>query len=210
MIAKYAAPALLALGVFSFIGCSAGQFQAGRQALLRGDSEAALGYLSGAAEQSPNYVNVIEDYQESIWTYLGRAQYETRRYQEARRSLEKAVAANRDEGMALLYLGLVEIRTGDGVQGAKHIGSGLKSLEDWIEYMNRTRPFQAFWDPLRVIRKQIDQGLQIIGARDFNRDQLISTAESVGKAFEEELDRVRQDERRQIEIDNDGGDSSPK
>jgi hypothetical protein len=124
--------------------------------------------------------------------------------------LEKAVAANRDDGMALLYLGLVEMRTGDSGEGAKHIGSGLKSLEDWIEYMNRTRPFQAFWDPIGVIRKQIDQGLQMLGARDFNRDQLISTAESVGKAFEEELDKVREDERRQLEIDNDGDDGSTK
>ena len=152
--------------ILTVAGCSGGRFQAGRQALLRGNSETTVGYLSTAAEQEPNYVNVIQNYRESVWTYLGRAQYETKRYPEARRSLEKAVALNRDEGMALLYLGLTEMRSGDSSQGAKQLGSGLKSIEEWIEYMNRTRPFQDSWDPTRRIRKQIDQDLATLSGRD--------------------------------------------
>jgi tetratricopeptide (TPR) repeat protein len=188
-------------------GCSAltvaGQFQAGRRALLAGDSETAVGYFSPVAEQNPNYVNVIQNYRESVWTYLGRALYETKRYPEARKSLERALAMDRNDGMARLYLGLVLLRMGDVSRGVKEVEAGMKGLYDWIEYMNRTQPFQAFWDPTYRIRKQIDQDLAAITGKDFKLEQLIEDAEWVGRQFEEELDKVRDDERRQFERDLD-------
>jgi tetratricopeptide (TPR) repeat protein len=180
-----------------------GQFSAGRRALLAGNPETSVGYFAAVAEQNPSYVNVIQNYSESIWTYLGRAQYETKRYQDARRSLERALSMNKDDPMARLYLGLTLLRTGDVSTGVKQVEAGMKGLYDWIEYMNRTRPFQAFWDPMFQIRKQIDQDLEAIAGRDFKPEQLIEDAEWVGKKFEEELDKVREDERRQFERDQD-------
>ena len=51
--------ALFSLFVF-FTGCatiqSAGNLQYGRQALLGGNNEAALGYFSRAAQRDPNYI----------------------------------------------------------------------------------------------------------------------------------------------------------
>jgi tetratricopeptide (TPR) repeat protein len=180
-----------------------GQFQAGRRALLVGDPETALGYFSAAAEQDPNYVNVVQNYRESVWTYLGRAQYETKRYQESRKSLERALSLNKDDPSARLYFGLTLMRTGDMSSSVKEVEAGMKGLYDWIEYMNRTRPFQDFWDPTRQIRNQIDQDLAAIATRDFKPEQLIADAEWVGKMFEEELDKVRDDERRQFDRDSD-------
>jgi tetratricopeptide (TPR) repeat protein len=197
---------LLFLSIFFLAGCSAitvgGQFSAGRRALLAGDPETAVSYFSAVAEQNPNYVNVIQNYREGVWTYLGRAQYETKRYQEARRSLERALAMNKDDAMAKLYLGLTLMQTGDVSRGVKETEAGMKGLYDWIEYMNRTRPFQDFWDPTRQIRKQIDQDLAAIASKDFKPELLIADAEWVGKKFEEELDRVREDERREFERDH--------
>ena len=188
-------------------GCAAmragGQFQAGRRALLAGDPQSAVGYLSAVADQNPNYVNVIVNYRESVWTYLGRAQYETKRYQEARKSIERALAMDKDDSMAKLYMGLTLLRTGGAAQGVKEVEAGMKGLYDWIEYMNRTQPFQAFWDPTFQIRKAIDQTLQAIAGRDWNAENFIADAEWVGKKFEEELDKVRDDERRQYERDFD-------
>ncbi len=184
-------------GCATFAG--GGQFQAGRRALLVGDPETAQSYFSAVAEQEPNYVNVIQNYRESVWTYLGRSQYETKRYPEARKSLERALSLDRDDQIAKLYLGLTQLRTGDQPAGLKQVESGMKGLYEWIEYMNRTRPFQAFWDPSFQIRKQIDQTLASISSKDAGSENLIADAEWVGKIFEEELDKVRNDERRQFD-----------
>ena len=197
---------LVLLFIFLLAACSAfivgGQFSTGRRALLMGDPETAVRYFSAVAERDPNYVSVIENYPESIWTYLGRAQYESKRYQEARKSLERALAMNRDDSMAKLYLGLTLMRMGDVSQGVREVEAGMKGLYDWIEYMNRTGPF-AFWDPAREIRKQIDQDLAAIASKDFKPEQRIADAEWVGKKFEEELDKVREDERRYFERKDD-------
>jgi len=179
----------------------ASRFQAGRRALLADDYESAVAYFASVAERRPNYVNVISNYRESVWTYLGRAQYGLKRYPEARRSLEKAVALEKNDSLARLYLGLTLLRMGELPLGAREVEVGMKGIYDWIEYMNRTQPFQAFWDPNRQIRKQIDQELAALSSKDFRRESLLNDAEWIGKTFEEELERVRQDERRQFERD---------
>lgn len=169
-----------------------------------GDPETALGYFSAVAEQDPNYVYHSVHFRENIWTYLGRAQYETKRYQEARKSLERALALDRDDNLARLYLGLTLARTGDPSRGGiKEIEAGMKGVYDWLEYMNRTRPFEAYWDPLRQIRNQIEKDLASVSGKDFNPEQLIANAEWLGKKMEEEIDNVRQDERRQFDRDFD-------
>ena len=188
-------------------GCAAlaasGQFQSGRRALMAGDPETAVSYFSGVADQNPSYVNIIQNYREGVWTYLGRAQYETKRYAEARKSLEHALSLDKDDPLARLYLGLTLMRTGDAARGTKEVEAGMKGLYDWFEYMNRTQPFQAFWDPTVQIRKQIDQSLGAIASKDFQSEQFVADAGWVGQKFEEELDKVRQDERRQFERDRD-------
>jgi len=186
-------------------GCAAatggGQFQAGRRALLVGDPVTAVSYLNAVAEQNPNYVNIIQNYRESVWTYLGRAQYETKRYPDALKSLESALAMDKDDNLAKLYLGLTLLRTGDPSRGVKEIEAGMKGLYDWIEYMNRTKPFQAYWYPYPRRRKQIDQDLAAIAGKDVSSEQLTENGAWVGKQFEEELEKVRDDERRQFERD---------
>jgi hypothetical protein len=96
---------------------------------------------------------------------------------------------------------------GEEASGLKEMEAGMKGIYDWIEYMNRTRPHQAFWDPSFQIRKQIDQNLALISSKDTRPEQLYADAEWVGKVFEEELDKVRYDERRQFqrELDRERG-----
>jgi tetratricopeptide (TPR) repeat protein len=180
-----------------------GQFVAGRQALLRNDLQTALGYFLAAAQSDPNYVFRAVYFHEGIWTYLGRAQYATKRYQEARQSLERALSMDKDDHLARLYLGLTLARTGDLSGGIKEIESAMRGIYDWLEYINRTRPFEAYWDPSRDIRKAIEKDLDYISSKDFNSEQLIADAEWLGKRMEEEIDYVRRDERRQYEQDHD-------
>jgi tetratricopeptide (TPR) repeat protein len=195
------------LVMFSFAGiltaCAgfqvAGQFQAGRQALLINQPENALPYFLAAADRDPDYVYQSVYFREGIWTYVGRAQYATGKLNEARQSLERALAKDQDDNMARLYLGLTLARSGDAARGVKEIESGMTGLHDWLEYIERTRPFEAYWDPTREIRGAIEKDLDKISSKDIDPQQLIADAEWVGQRMESEIDRARRDERRRYE-----------
>jgi tetratricopeptide (TPR) repeat protein len=193
--------ALLLAGAMA--GCASfatgGQFQAGRRALLVNDPETALAYFRTVADQNPNYVYHSMHFREGIWTYVGRTQYETKRYDEARKSLERALAQDRDDHMARLYLGLTLARSGEQARGIKEIQTAMKGINDWLEYMNRTRPFEAYWDPSGQIRGQIAKDLAAPASRDFDEGSLLANAEWLGKTMEEEIDKARDDERRQFQ-----------
>jgi len=194
--------------LFGFLsGCAAyqiaGQVESGRRALLVNDPERALPYLLDAAKNDPNYVYVYDLFRESVWTYLGRSQYATKRYSEARQSLERALALDKDDHLARLYLGLTLTRLGDLAKGVKEIEAGMKGIHDWLEYTQSARPFEAYWDPGREIRKTIEKDLAGDPGQDVGRDQLISDAEWVGKRMEEEVEYVRRDRRRGFERDMD-------
>jgi tetratricopeptide (TPR) repeat protein len=60
--------------------------QSGRQALLKKDFEAALSYFEKAAKKDPQYIFEAAHFKEGIWTYVGRTQYATGRYAQARQS----------------------------------------------------------------------------------------------------------------------------
>ena len=176
-----------------------GQVQAGRRALLVNDPEAALPYFLEAAKRDPKYVYISEDFREGIWTYVGRAQYATKRYQDARQSLEHALTNDRDDNLARLYYGLTLVRLGDSARGVKEIESAMQGIHDWLEYMEPSRAFRAFWDPLREIRRTIENDLDRTPGKDLARENLIAVAEWLGNKMKIEIERVRQDERRQYE-----------
>jgi tetratricopeptide (TPR) repeat protein len=194
--------------VLLLAGCAAfttgTQVQSGRRALLVNDPERALPYFLEAAQSDPNYVYRSVDFHEGIWTYVGRAQYATKRYAEARQSLERALSLDATDLLARLYFGLTLTRSGDDARGAKEILAGMKGIYDFIDYMNRTRPIQAFWDPLGEIRKAIEVYLLRAPGSDLVRsDSLIADAEWLGNKMEDEIERVRQDEQRWYQRDFD-------
>jgi hypothetical protein len=69
--------------------------------------------------------------------------------------------------------------------------------------MNDSYPFDTFWDPRGEIRSEIDKDLAMISAKDIDWPKLISSGEWVGKMMEEEIDKVRRDERRKYEEERD-------
>lgn len=189
----------LVLGCASFqIG---GQFQSGRRALLANNPEAALPYFLAVADSDPNYVYRSMDYREGIWTYVGRTQYAVGQFKEARQSLERALAIDKNDNLARLYLGLTLLRSGETSRGLKELEAGMRGLHEWLEYLQRSRPFEAYWDPARDIRGAIEKNLDNISGKDFDRQQLIASAEWLGQRMESEIDRARQDERRQFDRD---------
>jgi tetratricopeptide (TPR) repeat protein len=184
------------------VGCVAyqvaGQVQSGRQALLINNNETALAYFQQAAQNNPDYIFQSGLYRETIWTYIGRSQYNLGRLNEARQSLEKALALYPDDNLARIYLGLTLLRSGEDARGLKELDSGLKGLYDWLEDINRAMAFTAFWDPRREIRSEIEKDLQMFPGKDVDRQQLIASAEWIGKRMEEEIDLVRRDEQQRF------------
>jgi tetratricopeptide (TPR) repeat protein len=102
------------LGLLVMSACATldrgGEFLSGRRALMAGDYPTALAYFERIAQSDPNYVAPFSSFQESIWTYLGRAQYQTGKLADAKGSLERAMSQIPNDAIAKLYLGLTNVR----------------------------------------------------------------------------------------------------
>ena len=184
--------------------------QAGRQALLAGNNEAALGYFQRAAQEDPNYAYGTA-IRHGIWSYVGRTEYSTGRYPQARQSLENALNINKNDDTARLYLGLTLARSGDRQRALSEIESGMKGIHDSLEYITQAFRFSfgQFWDPTRELRNAIQTDLAMISRRDFDWDRLIADGEWLGKEIEEEGDRAKRDEARFWSRENAGGEGRP-
>jgi tetratricopeptide (TPR) repeat protein len=153
--------ALFPLLIF-LAGCTSlqigGEVQAGRQALLKGSNETALGYFYSAAQRDPDYVYTTgSSPRQGIWSYVGRTEYLTGRFPQARQTLERALAVNRPEDIARLYLGLTLAREGDRQRGVKEIESGMQGINNFLDYINQAQRYSIgqYWDPGRDIRAAI-------------------------------------------------------
>ena len=196
MITRSLFSALASILLFS--ACAAEtKVQQGRMALLYGDPNAAIAAFQSAADLAPNHL-YFSVFPQGTWTYLGRAYYTAEKYPEARQSLERAMVLHKDDRMAQLYLGLTLTRGEDRQRGLKEIESGLRGLHDWLDYVNRYAAFSygQYWDPLREIRTEIQNGLAMISGKDSDWQKLIASGEWVGRQLEEEIDIARRQESR--------------
>ena len=175
-------------------------FQAGRRALIGGDDEAALGFFQTVADSNPNFVFATgSSPRQSIWSYVGRTQYLTDQFPQARQSLERAISGDREENIARLYLGLTLIQLGDRQDGLKEIESGLRGINDFLNNIGRTQGFNIgqFWDPNRDIRNAIQYNLEMISRESFSSQQLIANIERIALQMERETDLARRQESRE-------------
>jgi len=190
---------LVFLYVFILSGCasvqSAGDIDRGRQAFLIGNNEAALSYFQRAAQIDPEYVYGTP-LRQGVWSYVGRTEYATGRFAQARQSLERALSKNQREDIARLYLGMTLAREGDRQRGLKEIDGGIRGIQSWIENLAETQRFSTgkFWDPQRYIRSQIQTTLAMISTSSVDLDKVIANGEWIGKTMEAESDRALRDE----------------
>jgi tetratricopeptide (TPR) repeat protein len=175
-------------------------FQAGRRALIGGDDEAALGFFQTVAESNPNFVFTTgSSPRQSIWSFVGRTEYLTDQFSQARQSLERAISGDREENIARLYLGLTLIQLGDRQGGLKEIEIGLRGINDFLNNIARTQGFNIgqFWDPNRDIRNAIQYNLQMIASENLNWQQLTANIERIALQMERETDLARRQESRE-------------
>jgi tetratricopeptide (TPR) repeat protein len=192
--------ALFSLFVF-LAGCmslqTGGELQYGRQALLKGSNETALGYFYSAAQRDPNYVYATgSSPKQGVWSYVGRSEYLTGRLPQARQTLERALSANRQEDIARLYLGLTLAREGDRRGGLKEIESGMRGINSFLDYINQAQRFSIgqYWDPGRDIRSAIQSDLAMISGKELDWQRLTADTEWLGIRMEEESDLARRQE----------------
>jgi tetratricopeptide (TPR) repeat protein len=192
--------ALFSLFVF-LAGCtslqSGGEVQSGRQALLEGKNEAALGYFYSAAQKDPNYVYATgSSPKQGVWSYVGRSEYLTGRLPQARKNLERALASNQQEDIARLYLGLTLAREGDRQRGLKEIEGGMRGINGFLDYISQAQRYSIgqYWDPDRDIRSAIQSDLAMISGKDLDWQKLTADTEWLGIRMEEESDLARRQE----------------
>ena len=161
----------------------------GRNALQAGRSNDAVSYLARAAAQDPNYT-LDSRIDGSVLTILGRAYFEAERTAEARATLEKALARDKDDHLARLYLGLAMARSGERERGAKEIQSGLRGVYDDIEYLAADSYSGIFWDPTRELRNSIKASLE----QKSDSPDLFASAQYIGTLVDREIDLARRDE----------------
>ena len=77
---------------------------------MRGEPDNALSYFERVTRSNATFVSDSVSPRKSIWTYVGRAQYNSGRYNEARSAFEKALSHLSEDYVARLYFGLTLLR----------------------------------------------------------------------------------------------------
>jgi len=195
-------------------GCAsmqtATEVNSGRQAYITGNNEVANAYFRSAAQRDPNYIYGTA-LRQGIWSYVGRTEYATGRFPQAREALDRALSANNDENIARLYLGLTLAQTGDRQKGLQEIESSMKGMQSFLEYITETfrYSFGRFWDPGYEIRSAIKGDLAMISSRDLDWPKLITASEWLGKMMEEEGDKARKQQAEEESRDSGGRGNQP-
>jgi tetratricopeptide (TPR) repeat protein len=167
--------------------------QSGRLAFSIGNYPTARSYFESASQVDPNYIYHSDLPGGSVQSYLGRADYVTERYAQARGELERALAIDKDDNVARLYLGLTFARMGDHVNGLKEIQSAMQGLYDWIMYVQEhfRYSYGQFWDINGTIRAAIQADLAMIASKQIDWPTLLADGEWLGKKMDEEIDIAR-------------------
>jgi len=169
-----------------------GEVDRGRQALLAGNYQAAVGYFQQAEQTDPNYMYGTE-LREGVASFLGRSQYLSGNYAQARQTLEKALSRHRSDNLARLYLGLTLYRLGDQKAGLANIQRGMEGINNWLNYLNTNfaQEFGQGWDPGGTIRAGIKTDLAMISSGKIDWPKLIADGERLGIRVEQEEQNFR-------------------
>ncbi len=175
----------------------------GRDALLDGNSKAALPKFEAIAQSNPNYINCAQSLCIGIWTYLGRTYHEVGNNQKALESLKKGKGRHRRDRFNKIYLGLVMAQTGQTKEGTAELDAGLKALGAWLSGFAGRGLTGQYWDPGGNLQKAIADTQNLLQGDKINWDKVNKDDNWLGVNFEQEVGDVRQDKQQN---DRDGDD----
>ncbi len=160
--------------------------------MLKGDYQRGLGLFQDAEKVDPTYVYGTE-LRAGVLSYLGRTQYLTGNYAQARQTLEKAVSQHRSDNVARLYLGLTLYRLGDQKAALPNIQRGMEGINNWLQYLNKNfaQELGQGWDAGGTIRAGIKSDLDMISSGKIDWPRLIADGEALGIGIEQEEDDFR-------------------
>ena len=164
----------------------------GRQALLEGNYKRALGLFQDAEKVDPKYLYGTE-LREGVSSFLGRTQYLTGNYTQARQTLEKALSRHKSDNVARLYLGLTLYRLGDQKAALTNMQRGMQGIYNFLQYINTNFRYEygKDWDDAGTIRADIKSNLAMISSDKIDWPQLVAGGERVGLAIEREEEIFR-------------------
>ena len=122
-------------------------------------------------QTDPNYMYGTE-LREGVASFLGRTQYLTGDYAQARQTLEKALSRHRSDNLARLYLGLTLYRLGDQKTALTNIQGGMNGISNFLNYITETFRFSfgKYWDASGGIHRfgpnQVSSSLCARGRQD--------------------------------------------
>ena len=160
--------------------------------MLEGNYQLALDYFWTGDKIDPNYMYGAE-LREGVLSFLGRSQYLTGNYAQARQTLEKALSQHKSDNLARLYLGLTLYRLGDQKAGLANIERGMKGIDNWLNYLNTNfaLEFGQGWDPGGTIRASIKTDLAMISSGNIDWPKLVADGERLGIRVEQEEQNYR-------------------
>ena len=156
-----------------------------RKRSAAGGQQSSRAYLFSTSRASdPDYIYGAE-LREGVASFLGRAQYLTGNYPQARQTLQKALSQHRTDNVARLYLGLTLYRLGDQKAALTNIQRGLTGISNWLDYLstNFAQESGQDWDPGGTIRAGIRTDLNMISSNQIDWPKLIADGERLGLAI---------------------------
>jgi tetratricopeptide (TPR) repeat protein len=190
-------------------GCTAFQtyseLHRGRVALLGGMPATAISHFEKvtALDERVRYSPL----QEGGWTYLGRAHYDAKKYPEARKALERALAVNGADNFAKFYLGLTLARQENQETGRRQVLLGLQGLHESIDHIAYATPAGIYWDVTGQIRRDLQAAQGEVKGAGAPWDKLFDRLETLGTIIEQEIDLAGRDESRETNRRAGGSDS---
>lgn len=124
-----------------------GRYEEGREQFLRGrggDMDTAIVALENVVRQDPAYKYSL--------TYLGRAYYRKGRYQDAYAILQRALAVNKDDELAWITFGLIQLRIGQNEKGIEALKGGITLASKVMADGYRDH---MYWDTRGLVRASL-------------------------------------------------------
>ena len=146
---------LLAICYLLIAGCThyiprfgiGGRYEEGRDQFFRGrggDMDKAVAALEYVVSQDPTYKDSL--------TYLGRAYYRKGRYQDAYAILQRALAVNKDDELAWITFGLIQLRIGQNEKGIEALKGGITLASKVMADGYRDH---MYWDTRGLVRASL-------------------------------------------------------
>jgi tetratricopeptide (TPR) repeat protein len=198
---------LLAPSFFFFVACGptmqvANEVQSGRAELRLSNPKSAISHFEQAGRLNPGYITDFTPLKIGVWTYAGRAYYESGERDKALVSLKRAREQHHDDYVASLYLGILLIQEGRSQpEGAKLVEEGLTALHAWLEAVPSTIQEGRFWDPGGYLRKTMSQTLAMLRAKQTDWKAVTENVGWLGQKLDEEIEEVRKQKDREREDD---------